>query len=298
MSRSLDSIRRGIRSGADAARWACVMEATAPKVGNVHPGQSFCDLSYTDFIVAAWIAADKLQCANTDTPFSCLVLQTIQETRLQTRSNVNLGILLLIGPLAQVVRQHSVGSRIDWLTEVPRLLARQTHQDALNIFESIRISSAGGLGEVDTMDVHNDPGDNRSETELDLIEAMDTAAGRDAIARQYSSGFSDFFNRVVPIVHQAIEKQSDILMGIATAHIELLRSEPDTLIARKCGLEVACEVQRRARQLDTLSPEAVDEFDQFLRSDKNRLNPGTTADLIAAALFVLFIDPRYETRTS
>ena len=44
---------------------------------------------------------------------------------------------------------------------------------------------------------------------------------------------------------------------------------------------------------------AVSDFDFMLRSDGHRRNPGTTADLIAAALFALLRDgklqpPRYE----
>jgi triphosphoribosyl-dephospho-CoA synthase len=36
---------------------------------------------------------------------------------------------------------------------------------------------------------------------------------------------------------------------------------------------------------------AFDRLDQHLRSDGNRLNPGTSADLIAAALFVRLLAP-------
>ena len=68
---------------------------------------------------------------------------------------------------------------------------------------------------------------------------------------------------------------------------------PDSLIARKCGLLVAEQSQTMAQKaIDVMAngPEAffneVSNLDFWLRSDGHQRNPGTTADLIAAGLFV------------
>ena len=68
---------------------------------------------------------------------------------------------------------------------------------------------------------------------------------------------------------------------------------PDSLIARKCGQEIANESSARAKQvLDLNWPETVEsqeefaELDAWLRDDGHRKNPGTSADLVAATLFV------------
>ena len=68
---------------------------------------------------------------------------------------------------------------------------------------------------------------------------------------------------------------------------------PDSLIARKCGLERAEEVRTKAAAIRNLGGLTTIEgrcaavgLDGFLRSDGHRLNPGTTADLIAACLFI------------
>ncbi len=68
---------------------------------------------------------------------------------------------------------------------------------------------------------------------------------------------------------------------------------PDSLIARKNGLAVAEDVRQRVKRvfeldgLDTSVGRAAGvELDKYLRSDGNKLNPGTSADLVAACLFV------------
>ena len=66
------------------------------------------------------------------------------------------------------------------------------------------------------------------------------------------------------------------------------------LIARKCGTDVAAEASDRAAKLmdapgtpgDAAFREGLVVFDAWLRADGHRRNPGTTADLITASLFV------------
>jgi triphosphoribosyl-dephospho-CoA synthase len=76
----------------------------------------------------------------------------------------------------------------------------------------------------------------------------------------------------------------------------LLSTGCDSLIARKNGLEGANVVKQRASQVlarkESRDPDWIKswiEFDQWLRADGNRRNPGTTADLIAAALMVSLV---------
>ena len=94
----------------------------------------------------------------------------------------------------------------------------------------------------------------------------------------------------MPIVKDSIASSHDLLTGICQAHLRLLAAEPDSLIARKCGVQFANEVRDRAARTSIDDPEQVERFDRWLRSDGNRRNPGTTADLIAASLYVLLRD--------
>jgi triphosphoribosyl-dephospho-CoA synthase len=81
-----------------------------------------------------------------------------------------------------------------------------------------------------------------------------------------------------------------------------MAAHPDSLIIRKCGLSVADGVRRFAADLlesewpDNSDADAgLHDLDRWLRSDGNKRNPGTSADLVTASLFVLLregtIDP-------
>jgi triphosphoribosyl-dephospho-CoA synthase len=71
-------------------------------------------------------------------------------------------------------------------------------------------------------------------------------------------------------------------------HVGLLASHPDTLIARKAGDAAAQDVTRAARSVRAGTMSLAD-FDASLRADGNRLNPGTTADLVAATLLAALL---------
>jgi triphosphoribosyl-dephospho-CoA synthase len=62
----------------------------------------------------------------------------------------------------------------------------------------------------------------------------------------------------------------------------------DTLIARKGGPAIADEAQARAQAV-LAGQQSMDELDTWLRTDGHRRNPGTTADLVCATLFLAFV---------
>ena len=97
-----------------------------------------------------------------------------------------------------------------------------------------------------------------------------------------------------PLAFRGPECRPRAVDAIVHVHLQLMREFPDSLIGRKCGAAVA---QRSAKlaavALDAGLPgseayhEALADLDFWLRSDGHRRNPGTTADLVAAGLFVL-----------
>jgi triphosphoribosyl-dephospho-CoA synthase len=127
---------------------------------------------------------------------------------------------------------------------------------------------------------------------------MRIAADRDLVARQYTNGFHDVF-RVAHLIEFGLTLNATMEGAIILAFLNQLVASPDSLIQRKLGLAAAQEASSRAAQvLQTGSArseafhEASRDFDRWLRADGNRRNPGTTADLIAAGLFVLLREGR------
>jgi triphosphoribosyl-dephospho-CoA synthase len=169
-------------------------------------------------------------------------------------------------------------------------LAQVLHEldklDAQFAFEAIRLANPGGLGDAQEQDV-------RSEPTVTLLEAMKLAADRDMVARQYANGFADVFDFGVPAFLTGFERFGCVEAAVIDSQLRWLAEYPDSLIARKNGPAVAADVQQRAAGVLALGGIATPEgrragvsLDRHLRSDGNKLNPGTTADLITACLFV------------
>jgi len=180
-----------------------------------------------------------------------------------------------------------------------------TGEDAKHVFEAIRTAQPGGLGKVDEADVNdtyvNDTDLNDTEApEISLLEAMQLAADRDLIARQYTNDFQQVF-QVATHIEQAVHRSLPLSDAIVHAFLQLLAEFPDSLIARKCGEQVAREVSIQAAAVlsqgqpgEAAYENALQEFDFSLRIGGHRRNPGTSADLIAAALFVLLREQRLQ----
>jgi triphosphoribosyl-dephospho-CoA synthase len=171
--------------------------------------------------------------------------------------------------------------------EVGGVLRKLSFDDTRHVYDAIRNSAAGGLGQVENADVSDEP-----PAKLNLVDAMRLASERDLVARQYCNDFADVFG-IAAWIEQGVARGWPLDAAIVHAHIRQLANESDSLILRKCGPRLAEQARAMAgRVLDAGSPgdEAYEhglaDFDFCLRSDGHRRNPGTTADLIAAALFV------------
>lgn len=262
------------------ATLACLLEVTAPKPGNVYRGADFEDLHYFDFLVSAAAIAPAIQRAAEGASLGETVLAAIRATRDVVATNTNLGTVLLLAPLAMVPRHEPFESGI------PRVLSHLNRDDARHVYQAIRLAQPGGLGRVAEADVADYPPD-------DLLAAMRLASERDLVARQYSDDFAQVVQQVVPWLREGIERGWSLADAIVHAQMRLMSAWPDSLIARKCGLGVAEESARRAAGvLDAGAPgdenylRALGDLDFWLRCDGHRRNPGTTADLIAAGLFL------------
>jgi len=270
---------------------ASILEASAAKPGNVHPAADFPDLTHTELVAAGIAIAPAMERA-AEMPLGQTVLAAVRAARSVARSNANLGIVLAIAPLAAVPDAPAAKATAAPATAAPAtaapaavaaVLARLTPADAADVWQAIRLSQPGGLGESPQHDL-------AGPAPADLLAAMRLAAPRDAIARLWTDGYQSLHAGLVADLLAAIDHGLPLHDAIVDAFLAQLAREPDSLIARKHGLPMALEVSGHAAAARA-APQTIPAFDRFLRSPR-RLNPGTTADLTAAALYILIRDGR------
>lgn len=268
-----------------AAQLACLLEVSAPKPGNVSPGRHFHDTRYEDFLASAVAIGPALAAAGTR-PLGVTISAAVEATARWTRSNTNLGIVLLLAPLARAGTQDG-GTLQD---RVRGVLDATTVADAAEVYAAIRRVGPGGLGHASSEDVGAPPS-------VPLRDAMALAAERDGVAREYATAFATTFEVGAPALREALAEGLDWADTTVHAYLRLLATAPDTHIARKLGRDAAEDVRRRARRIVEAGGVRTESgrrelasFDAELRSATNVRNPGTTADLACAALFVVILE--------
>jgi triphosphoribosyl-dephospho-CoA synthase len=275
---------------AAAAQLACLLEVSAPKPGNVCPGRHFADLRYEDFLASAVAIGPPMGEAGTRSVGET-IRAAIEATARRTRSNTNLGIVLLLAPLARAALSGA-GALRDRLRDV---LDGTTVEDAREVYAAIRLAAPGGLGKAEAEDVADEP-------RVTLLDAMRLAAHRDGIAREYESGFETTFTIGTPALERARADGLGWDDAVVETFLTLLAAAPDTHVARRGGEALAADVSRRATAVLTAGGvrsdagrAAIDEMDRALRDAANTGNPGTSADLTAAAIFVVLLHGGWET---
>jgi triphosphoribosyl-dephospho-CoA synthase len=268
-----------------AAQFACLLEVSAPKPGNVSPALHFHDTRYEDFLASAAAIGPALATSGVR-PLGAVIRAAVETTAKWTTSNTNLGIVLLLAPLARAAARTGGELR----TRLARVLDETTVADAQDVYAAIRLAQPGGLGHAAAEDVAGAPSVN-------LRDAMGMASERDAVAREYVTDFAMTFEIGVPALRTARTDGLDWTDATVETYLRLLGVQADTHIARKLGGAAAEAVSRRAREIletgGVRSPAgraALAEFDADLRDATNSRNPGTTADLTCAALFVEIVE--------
>lgn len=288
-------------------RIAIVRECSAPKLGNVYPGVDFADMSYETFCEAAAAIGSEVDellrsqgRSTNELDVGDYCVRMVHGMMKAVGKNTSLGTILLLAPLIAAKEKSE---------QLDQVLRSMSPRDASLVYESIRLANPGGMGKTAEMDVaqHAPPS---------LKEAMQFASSYDDVALQYVGDFA-LVKTLAYRISSLVSKPDDIrtndtpyvsLMPTSTPQevlfdhaiqriqIELLAERIDSLIARKSGMEKAIEIRNRCRELIPYSPshrawqERWAELDRWMRSMKSSqgkqlANPGTTADLIAAAIF-------------
>ena len=278
---------------------ACALDVTTPKPGNVSTQSPGHGMDAAQFLASADASLDALFASGARV--GQRILDAVTRTRAAVGCNTNLGIVLLVAPLAAALDETGARplSAQAWRAAVGEVLRRLDVEDARLAYRAIALANPGGLGEAPEQSVHAPP-------TVNLREAMRLASERDSIARQYTNGFADLFDAGLTAYYEASPKADENARDDAseTSHesamlnvfLAFLSGWPDSHIVRKHGLAPAQSVTLMAREQHArwrqtppsmrrpASDPQLDAWDLELKA--RAINPGTSADLAVATLFV------------
>ncbi|BAN24818.1 triphosphoribosyl-dephospho-CoA synthase [Caballeronia insecticola] len=266
---------------------ACRLDVETQKPGNVSVASAGHGMTSAQFVASAGTAAEGL--FTPGARVGARILDAVRRTFDAVGCNTNLGIVLLAAPLCAALERFAPHEAVDasrWRAATVRVLAELDIDDARLAYRAIALANPGGLGDAPEQPVHAPP-------TVTLRAAMTLAAERDSIARQYANGFADIFGAGLDAAN-ALTPATDH-RAMLDVFLTFLSAWPDSHIVRKQGAAVAQSVTRdaalhradwRAAGRNVQSAE-LDAWDAGLKA--RGINPGTSADLAVATLFVALV---------
>jgi triphosphoribosyl-dephospho-CoA synthase len=273
---------------AQAAQLSMLIElSSTPKPGNVDRSHDFDEIKFHHFLISAVSAYPVFRDAALGVePMGTLIRRAVSAWRGWGLSqNTHFGTIALLVPLAK-----AAGRSGDLQEEAVRVLEETTVEDAVEFYAAFRIAGAR-VTKVKDMSLEDPTSSDRLLSEKrTLLDLMRLSSGHDLVAREWSTGFDRSF-ALSRILKERV-KDLGINDGVVIAYLEALAQVPDGLVASKFGLAKAEEASCRARAIlggeisETLRL-AGDLDDEFIEED---VNPGSTADIIGAALFIALME--------
>lgn len=295
---------------AQCLQLAILLEVSADKPGNVNLVVGFEGTNHMHFLASAVAAAPYFRFAAerglavsrgeislNEVGVGQIIRECVAEiSRWQSGGNTLLGTVLLFAPLAVAAGMTPAEKGIFELSGLRRNLKRvveaTTPEDAVAVYEAVRIAKPSGLGKAPELDV-NDPNSVKRiiDERISLYQVFKIASAYDMVCSEWVNNYPVTFDFAYQSLIRSLKEGVDINMAIIHTFLEVLAKHPDTFITRKVGLKrarevsaVAAEVLEKGGLKTAVGRERLREFDAMLRRESNLLNPGTTADIIAAAL--------------
>ncbi|MWV63967.1 triphosphoribosyl-dephospho-CoA synthase [Halorubrum sp. JWXQ-INN 858] len=299
------------RSPVDDATLALLLEvAGTPKPGNVDRRRDLADLRFESFLGGAVGARDGLARAARGGAVGDAFERAVTGMADRAGTNTQFGCLLLLTPL---VRATAAGDLSPG--GVDRVARATTVDDAVafyRAFERVDVAVGDPPADAAALDVRRggDAEPTLRERDLDLRDVLalsaspsadatgaeptegkggaDGAAAADAVPDRNAQEWIDGFPRTFRAARWIAGDEGPVADRAARAFLRQLAREPDTLVATARGPDVAREASRRAAALvddgGRVDLAAAEDLAEAFVAEG--INPGTTADLTCAALYV------------
>ena len=286
-----------------------------PKPGNVHRTKDFEDTRFEHFIAGIIaiqpnfrefcekihnsIENDKLKLNKIE--LGLFFKNAAKEMmKWQSGGNVLLGHILVLAPLvsaAAICMETNEKKIEDFQLIIKKIIKETTVKDTLNLYDAIKICNPGGLGRIEKYDIYGDNSYNEIiQDGITLKKIFELSKDYDLISNEYSSGFNIILKEGLPYFIDTFNNFKDINIATVNTYLKLLSNHLDSLIIRKAGRKDALAVSKTAS--DILSHGGIStkkglnltiRFDKNLHEENGKLNPGTTADLVAGTIFCALI---------
>ena len=277
---------------ARSAQLALLLEVSAyPKPGNVDRTHDFVDTSYEHFLassVAVYPVLREAAARGSGKGLSVgeLVRRGVEESiAWQSGGNTHFGALLLLIPLAMAAGACERYDMEKLKRKAAEIMLNTTTDDAIEVYTAFPKAKVKVRRDVPEFNL-TDEGAIKEirKKQFSLYEILAISASYDLISRELVGGFELTFGYASRINDFANEER--INDAIAHAYLRLLSEEEDTFIKMKFGAEKSRYVKDRATKIvrGGYKHKEMEDFDEELISEG--LNPGSTADIIAAALFI------------
>jgi triphosphoribosyl-dephospho-CoA synthase len=266
-------------SPADHAELALLLEvAGTPKPGNVDRRRDFDDLRFEHFLAGGVGARPGLERAESGARVGAAFERAVRGMAQQRGGNTQFGCLLLLVPLVRAAADGDLSSA--GVTDVVEATTVEDAADFYRAFEHVGVAVADPPEGLDDLDVRRGAAavpalEARGTTLWDVMDVSD----RDANAAEWTGGFE----RVFAAGEAMLVDEGPAPDRVARAFLRLLATGEDTLVRVDHDADVAAEVRERAREVGTDLDAAESLAEEFV---ERGINPGTTADLTAAATFV------------
>jgi triphosphoribosyl-dephospho-CoA synthase len=216
----------------------------------------------------------------------------------QNGGNTILGTVMMFIPIAVAAgmaptKENYAFNLSDMRKNIDLAVKSTTAWDSIHLYEAVDIANPSGLGDAPDLDVSNPASKERLLKEnISLFEVFKIAQGYDDICYEWINNYPITFDLSYPYLTAQL-KNKPLNTAVVHTFLKILSERPDTFIARKVGKQKSLEISQQAKTILALGgletpkgQEGLAEFDKTLRAACNSYNPGTTADLIAAALAI------------
>ncbi|MDG6243479.1 MAG: triphosphoribosyl-dephospho-CoA synthase [Methanolobus sp.] len=310
MNDSLYTIRRGnYPLSSYIARCAqlamCLEVSASPKPGNVHRQSDYDDTRYEHFLASAAAVSPVVEEASLNTTgVGSFISKAVNESVLwQKGGNTHFGAFILMMPLAmaagELLQEDDTFTIRQLVESAYRMVRNSSTTDSAHFYSCFEAAGVR-VNPADEFDLRDRGAiDQIHEKDMTLYKLMDIARGYDIIANEWVTGFkrcSLCAEIIIDGMHgiYAPNIKADINDVTVYAFLKILSENEDTFISTKHDSKTALyvsgkanmileEMYKKDKDFNSILSLIQDLDDELL---KRNINPGSTADIIIAGMFI------------